>query len=85
MEAYNVQGYFMGDTNRARHVECCSCCGHVANCAIDTAAIELDGPGFEKALSIFRTTVFMLPLLKQRSNGRVNLNGQIISAPKTIW
>jgi len=66
MEAYNVQRYFMGNTNRARHVERCSCCRHVANCAIDAAAIELDGPGFEKALSIFFPTVFHAAALKAK-------------------
>jgi hypothetical protein len=64
MAAYNVQRYFMGNTNRARHVERCSRCRHVANCAIDAAAIELDGPSFEKAFSIFCTTVFHAAALK---------------------
>jgi hypothetical protein len=66
MRAYNVQGYFVGNTKRARHVERCSCRRHVANRAIDAAAIELDGPGFEKALSVFCTTVFHAAALKAK-------------------
>jgi hypothetical protein len=66
MKAYDVQRYFMGNTNRARDVERRSCWRDVANCAIDAAAIELDGPGFEKALSIFCTTVFHAAALRVR-------------------
>ena len=74
MAVYNVQCYFMGNTNRTRHVERCACCRHIANSAIDAAAIEFDGPGFKKAFSIFCTTVLHGAVLKQMSNDRVNVD-----------
>jgi hypothetical protein len=48
--AHDVQRDFVGNTNRTRHVERCSDRGHVANCAIDAAAVELNRSGLKDSL-----------------------------------
>jgi hypothetical protein len=52
MAAHDVQCDFVGNANRARHVERCSDRGHVANCAIDAAAVELNRSSLKDPLSL---------------------------------
>jgi hypothetical protein len=49
--AGDVQRDFVRNANRTRHVERCSDPGHVANSAIDAAAVELNRSGLEDSLS----------------------------------
>jgi hypothetical protein len=56
--ADNVQRDFVRNASRARYVECRADWGYVANCAIDTAAVELDRSGFENALSRLCAALF---------------------------
>jgi hypothetical protein len=56
--AHDVQRDFAGNPDRARDVERCPCRRHIANGAIDAAAVELDRSGFQNTLSRFGTALF---------------------------
>ena len=56
--ADDVQRDFMRNPHGARDIERCPDRGHVANGAIDAAAVELNRSGFQNTLSRFCTALF---------------------------
>ena len=50
--AHDFQRDFVGNAARTRYVERCSDQGHVANCAIDAAVVELNRSGLKDPLSM---------------------------------